>query len=425
MCLSNNNIRLLKLIKPIAIYLPQFHPIKENNSAWGEGFTEWTNVRKAKPLFEEHYQPHVPHKDIGYYDLRDTDVLDKQACLAKKYGIYGFAFYHYWFSGKRLLNLPIDNMLKSGKPDFPFMFIWANEPWSKRWDGSDKEIIQNQKYSFDDDIKHLKFLCSEVFSDPRYIKINGNPVFIVYRTELLPDIKKTTSLWRREVRNFGFNDIYLVRVENFVSEINPKDIGFNAAVEFSPDFKSVNNYTEKKEDSNILWRKVDFCEIILQSMIKEYNYDVFPCVCPSWDNSPRRKFDVFITTNTSPGLFSYFLKKSCEKALSSISHNEKFVFVNAWNEWGEGCHVEPDEKNGYSFLEVINKNVKNESIQIPQEYLTYIETQYKNISIENEKLKKQLLKSKESLSSIIHSFALITLKFIRKIFKFLQDKNQS
>ncbi len=170
--------------KLIAIYLPQFHAIPENDEWWGGGFTDWTNVIKAKPLFKEHYQPHIPHKSIGYYDLRDQNILVYQAALAKEHGIYGFAYYHYWFNGKRLLNVPIDNMLKSGEPDFPFCLIWANENWTKRWDGHDNEVLIKQEYSFEDDRRHIRFLCENVFPDKRYMKINEKPVFVVYRPEL-------------------------------------------------------------------------------------------------------------------------------------------------------------------------------------------------------------------------------------------------
>ena len=227
-------------VKQIALYLPQYHPIADNNKAWGEGFTEWSNVKKAQPLFEGHYQPHVPHSDIGYYDLLDPEVLIKQAAMARDHGVYGFAYYHYWFNGKRLLNQPLDNMLSLGKPDFPFCYIWANENWTKRWDGLDEEIIIKQEYSFEDDLVHIRFLCKNVFSDKRYITVDDKPLFIVYRTELFPDIKETAQIWREEAKSFGFKDIYLVRVESLASDIEPSVIGFDSAMELATDWRTIN-----------------------------------------------------------------------------------------------------------------------------------------------------------------------------------------
>ncbi|MDJ0634982.1 MAG: glycoside hydrolase family 99-like domain-containing protein [Xenococcaceae cyanobacterium MO_188.B29] len=187
----NNNI------KAIAFYLPQYHPIPENDKWWGKGFTEWTSVAKAKPLFKDHYQPHLP-ADLGFYDLRLPEVRQAQADLAREYGIYGFCYYHYWFNGKRLLERPFNEVLESGKPDFPFCLCWANENWTRRWDGQDREILIEQKYSVVDDREHIKSLIS-AFKDPRYIKIDGKPLFLIYRVNSLPDPSLTQKIWREEV----------------------------------------------------------------------------------------------------------------------------------------------------------------------------------------------------------------------------------
>jgi len=389
------------MIKPIAIYLPQYHPILENDEAWGEGFTEWTNVKKAKPLFEGHYQPHIPHEDVGYYDLRGPEILVRQAEMAKKYGIYGFAFYHYWFNGKRLLNLPLDNMLKLGKPDFPFLYIWANEPWSKRWDGSENEVIQEQTHSFEDDVNHIRFLCENVFCDSRYIKIDGKPVFIVYRTELLPDIKKTASIWRNEVKKYGFNDIYLVRVEHFVAGIEPNSIGFDAAMEFAPDvrkwgaglsvFYESGNYTD-----------FNYNEIVIKMIVKKYHYDAFRCIFPSWDNSARRKNDVVLFSNSKPDIFAHFVYQIFDYTKKELAQDKQYVFINAWNEWAEGCHIEPDVKNGYSFLEII-RGVMNNPTRYENEYVSLLELILSNTIEENRIKSIELALVNKKLSRFLNS----------------------
>ena len=191
-------------VRPIAIYLPQFHPIPENDQWWGKGFTEWTNVARATPLLPGHYQPHLP-SDLGFYDLRLADTREAQAELARQHGIYGFCYYHYWFNGHRLLNRPVDEVLASGKPDFPFMFCWANENWSRRWNEEDQAILIKHDYSFEDDERHINFLIP-FFKDKRYIKVGNKPVFSIYRSDLFPDIARTIDIWRKVVRQHGFDD---------------------------------------------------------------------------------------------------------------------------------------------------------------------------------------------------------------------------
>jgi lipopolysaccharide biosynthesis protein len=345
-------------IRTIAIYLPQYHSIPENDKAWGEGFTEWDNVRKAVPIFEGHYQPHVPHETVGYYDLSDPEVLVRQASMAREHGIYGFAFYHYWFNGKRLLEKPLDNMLASKKPDFPFCYIWANENWSKRWDGTENELIIRQEHSQEDNIDHITFLCKNVFSDHRYIKIDNKPLFLIYRTEIIPDIENMVKTWKRIAREFGFLDLYLVRVDNVVKNVNPKDLGFNAILEFGPDFTAV-------KDSKIVnnYNVINYEKLIEKMIAKEHNYLTFNCVFPGWDNSPRRKNlrgSIFI--NNDPDLFKLFMNSQIINTLKrNTSKEEQLLFINAWNEWGEGCHIEPDMKNGYTYLEICKETLCQDS----------------------------------------------------------------
>lgn len=370
----SNRVRYVKSgkmqnkIKAIAIYLPQFHPIPENDNAWGEGFTEWTNVRKSLPLFKNHYQPHVPHHDIGYYDLRDVSVLEKQATLAQKYGIYGFMFYHYWFNGKRLLNTPIDYLLKSGKPDFPFCLTWANENWTRRWDGADNEIIIQQNYSLEDDQSHMHFLCTEVFTDKRYITVDGKPLFVIYKPELFPNIAESVKVFRTEAKKNGF-DLYLCYFENRTRDMNPTIIGFDACLEFQPKWSLL----PPRNKSNLILRALNKLKIyktvneanyitefsnIVDVMTEDFNiprdYKKFPTVVPMWDNSARRKGNATIFRNSTPELYGRWLKNAIDN-FTPYSENENLLFINAWNEWAEGNHIEPCVKWGYQYLEMTRK----------------------------------------------------------------------
>jgi hypothetical protein len=369
-------------VKKLAIYLPQYHTIPENDKAWGEGFTEWANVKKARPLFEGHYQPHIPHKSVGYYDLNDPHVLIKQAALAKEYGIHGFAYYHYWFNGKLLLNDPLDVMLKAGKPDFPFCYIWANENWTRRWDGADDDIIIKQEYSSEDDLQHIRFLCENVFCDSRYITIDEKPLFLVYRTELFPDIKKTVSIWRQEAKKYGFKDIYLVRVESFVKEITPADIDFDGAMEFGPDWTCTNKNPIQIGNKLVF----DYPTTVFNMTSKRKSHKYFHCVFPGWDNTSRKPgIEAYLFANNSPHIFRFFLEKQMESTVKKFNDDsERILFINAWNEWGEGCHIEPDEKNGMEYLNVC-KNAKPISNELFESYC------YERINLlnnENEEINK-------------------------------------
>ncbi|RLJ77688.1 glycosyltransferase WbsX family protein [Pedobacter alluvionis] len=356
-------------IKPIAIYLPQYHTIKENNEWWGDGFTEWTNVKKAQSLFKNHYQPHVP-LNKNYYDLSSNDVLIEQAALAKEYGIYGFCFYHYWFNGKLLLEKPLHHLLQSSEPDFPFCLSWANENWTRRWDGDDQQVLKQQNYSLEDDFNHINYLLP-FFKDQRYIKIDGKPVFLVYRSELHPDIKEATNIWRREAKKAGFPDLFLIRMENFKRQLNPSDHGFDAGMEFAPDSLLRGNKIAKKNIALYLVKKLlhktgikksvhfdngiySYTRVV-KNMINRDNpgYKYFRCICPSWDNSARRKKNATIYIDSTPELFAHWTKKMKEYTEQNLPENEKLLFINAWNEWGEGCHLEPDELWGTRYLQAL------------------------------------------------------------------------
>ncbi len=219
--------------RPIAIYLPQFHPIPENDKWWGKGFTEWRNVVQAKPRFNGHYQPHIP-SDLGFYDLRLHEVLIEQAKLAKNNGIYGFCFYHYWFNGKLLLEKPVEALLKNKTPEFPFMLCWANENWTRAWDGGDNEILIKQEYSLDDDKEHIKYLIP-FFKDTRYIKIDNKAVFAIYKPDLFPDISQTLNIFREEAKKQGV-ELYLCAFERNMGSSGEEliSMGFDAVIDFQP-----------------------------------------------------------------------------------------------------------------------------------------------------------------------------------------------
>jgi lipopolysaccharide biosynthesis protein len=353
------------ILRTIAIHLPQFHPTPENDAWWGKGFTEWTNVTKAEPLFNGHYQPHLP-ADLGFYDLRLEQSRADQAELAKQYGIDGFCYYHYWFNSKRILNEPVDRILALKKPDFPFMLCWANENWTRRWDGQDQDILMEQKYSDSDDIDHINWLCKNAFSDKRYITVDGAPVFAVYRPMIFPNIKKTIQIWREEAAKLGFPKIYLCGVQSMGSGyINPDELGFDAAIEFQPDWEQL-----QKTD---LWSRFKYkfglangkpvifdYEKISQKMMarKEPNFKQYPCITPSWDNSARKKHHAIILHNSTPKLYGTWFKNVLKK-FKPFSKEENFVFINAWNEWAEGNHLEPDRKWGLGYLEATKEALDN------------------------------------------------------------------
>ena len=351
----------------IAFYLPQFHPIPENDKWWGKGFTEWTNVAKARPLFPGHYQPHIP-ADLGFYDLRVPEVRQSQAELAQEHGIHGFCYYHYWFNGKRLLERPLDEMLQSGKPDFPFCLCWANENWTRRWDGQETDLLIQQNYSDADDTEHIRWLA-RVFQDERYIRVDNKPLFLVYRVGDLPDPCRTTSIWRAEAQRLGIGELFLCRVEsNFPLERgDPRKLGYDAAVEFQPDgfnlpprlgirrFSSVRRLLGRPKSVYEENRVCDYASLIQKMLAKDPpDYPSFPCVTPSWDNSPRRKKHSVILHNSTPDLYEEWLSAILKRE-SSLDAKDRVVFINAWNEWAEGCHLEPDLRHGRAYLEATRR----------------------------------------------------------------------
>ena len=367
-------------MRAIAFHLPQYHPVPENDGWWGKGFTEWTNVAQARPLFPGHHQPHLP-ADLGFYDLRLPEARAAQAELAKAYGIYGFCYYHYWFSGKRILERPVNDILQSGEPDFPFCICWANENWTRTWDGQEKAVLLEQKYSEQDDRAHIRSLA-DTFRDPRYIRIDGKPLFLVYRTSKLPDPKRTSEIWREEARQLGIGELFLCRVESFAADcvsLNPQEIGFDAAVGFQPDGRHVGNNLYRSKLIQKLDRiGIDFKRYGENNSIFSYAqlvdnaisddkplpYKKFPCVTPQWDNSARRKNGALIFHDSTPELYEKWLRATIDK-VKFDRPDENMVFINAWNEWGEGNHLEPCQKWGRAYLEATKRAIDSQSHQKP------------------------------------------------------------
>ena len=349
-------------IRAIAFYLPQYHPIPENDEWWGPGFTEWRNVANARPLFPGHYQPHLP-AELGFYDLRLPEVREAQAALASQHGISGFCYYHYWFNGRLVLERPFAEVLASGKPDFPFCLCWANENWTRVWDGGEQDILLQQHYSTDDDRAHIQALMP-AFADTRYFRIDGRPLFLVYRTELLPEPARTADIWRSEVSKAGLGDLYLARVENFASRVDPRAIGFDASVEFAPDGANVGKIKFRGPIHRMLARSgllpgvyvdgkvVNYRAMMLGMLAKpDPPFKRFHCVTPMWDNTARRRTGARIYIGSTPNLYEEWLTETAKQTIDKFPPEERIVFVNAWNEWAEGCHLEPDLKWGRQYLE--------------------------------------------------------------------------
>ncbi len=342
-------------VKLIAYYLPQFHPIHENDEWWGKGFTEWSNVAKAEPYFKDHYQPHIP-SELGYYDLRLPEVREAQAKLAKEYGIYGFCYYYYWFEGRRLLERPLQEVFDSGKPDFPFCICWANENWSRRWDGSENEILVQQVHNEQTDEDFIHDVIP-LFKDSRYIKINGAPLLIVYRISLMPNPVETAKVWREICAENGIPEIYLCIAETFDSN-DPRPHGFNAAVQFPPHGMVAGLENDNIEDlaEGYTGNIYDFKNVIQYELARELpTYKQFPGVMTAWDNTARKKKAGNVFINSSPEAYEIWLRGAIDRVKQTLPSDEQFVFINAWNEWAEGTHLEPDQKNGRGYLEATRR----------------------------------------------------------------------
>lgn len=339
-------------VRAIAFYLPQFHPIPENDAWWGKGFTEWRNVVRAAPLFDGHHQPQLP-ADLGFYDLRVPEVRAEQAALARRYGIHGFCYYHYWFDGRRLLETPLDAVLASGEPDFPFCLCWANEHWTRRWDGGSEAVLIAQHYSPDNDLRFIRDLY-RYFADRRYIRVDGRPLLLVYRSDLLPDVAATLARWREAARADGIGELYLVRVESFV-RADAAALGFDAGCEFPP---LLFDARLDRARSGLTWRRPhagplhDYAAIVAEAQRRPIpSYRLLRGVMPGWDNTARRGEEALVFVGNTPERYRDWLRFAVADTRARLSGDERLVFINAWNEWAEGTHLEPDLRDGHAYLE--------------------------------------------------------------------------
>lgn len=350
-----------KKARLIAFYLPQYHPIAENDLWWGKGFTEWTNVGKAKPLFKGHYQPRVP-ADLGYYDLRLEDVRIQQANMAREAGIEGFCYWHYWFgNGRRLLEKPFNEVLNSSKPDFPFCLGWANETWSGIWHGLEKKILIEQLYPGVKDYEDHFYNVLSALKDDRYLLIDGKPIFFIYKPLLIPNINEFMSVWRELAVKNGLKGIHFIGQTAFSNDIEKLEVlGFD-----SISIVRLEDYMKKQQS---IFRR--FYNKYLGGL-KLYNYkdaypyfigaeernlNVIPNIIPNWDHSPRSSGKNLILHNSTPAYF----EKHIEDVLSVIENKpleRRIAFVKSWNEWGEGNYLEPDLKFGTKYLETLRNKI--------------------------------------------------------------------
>jgi lipopolysaccharide biosynthesis protein len=353
-------------IKPLAFYLPQFHPIKENNEWWGPGFTEWTNVVNAKPLFKGHRQPLVP-ADLGFYDLRLHQTRIDQAELAKRYGVHGFIYYHYWFgNGRMMLERPLDEVIAMATPDFPFCVCWANHSWTRTWKNEPNSMLLKQEYLGAEDIAlHMEYLV-KLFKDPRYIKVNGAPLFMMFNTEI-PNIEEIVAAYKAEAKKHGFEDLYMVASNVVPDDVPLKQTGFNAKIS-----NAFSKALSEEVRSFSLFRRVarklkrtryknypdifDYRKISERIHTRPTDVDTYPMVVPNWDNTPRKENLGYILQHATPDLFKKNLQESIDY-LKKSDLSEKFLILKSWNEWAEGNILEPDTVHGHAFLEALKETL--------------------------------------------------------------------
>jgi hypothetical protein len=343
-------------VKLVAFHLPQFHPIPENDAWWGKGFTEWSNVAKAAPQFVGHHQPRLPG-ELGFYDLRTPGVLAAQAALARAHGVSAFCFHYYWFAGKRLLERPIESFLGDRTIDMEFCLCWANENWTRRWDGDEAELLIAQSHTSQDHARVFDDLARHM-EDPRYIRVEGKPFLVVYRPAIIANAREMTDLWRREAARRGWPGLFLVASSAFRFD-EPGALGFDALVEFPP-----HGFVADGVEASLHWLNrqhsgaVFDYQAVAAAEVKRMDAarggrgaTVFPGVMPGWDNEARRPGSGTIYHGATPQAYGAWLRAAVDRARRTLAADRRLVFINAWNEWAEGAYLEPDLATGRAFLE--------------------------------------------------------------------------
>lgn len=354
------------MARMIAFYLPQYHPIPENDQWWGKGFTEWTNTGKAKPLFSGHYQPNVP-ADLGYYDLRVPETRIAQAALAQEYGIEAFCYYHYWFAGRKILERPFDEVLSTGRPEFPFCLCWANQTWSGVWHGNPGKILIEQTYpGLEDHSSHFAELLP-AFRDHRYLKVDGKPLFVIYRPTEIPDLDATIKLWQQMARQAGLAGLHLVATLHGRQNWDFRSHGFDGAVmqclpplrqtqyvSWRTPFKKLARLYQDRRGRPTVYNYRD----VMMEMLPDAGTDdsLYPCLIPCWDNTPRSGCNGLVLHGATPELF----RRQCSAALQLVRNRPpagNIVFIKSWNEWAEGNYLEPDMRFRRGYIEVIRQEL--------------------------------------------------------------------
>lgn len=343
--------------RAIAFHLPQYHPTPENDEWWGKGFTEWTNVAKAKPLYPGHYQPHLP-ADLGFYDLRLPEVRHAQAELAKEHGIEGFCYYHYWFGGRRILERPVNEILSSREPDFPFCLCWANHSWNNIWQGvADRTLIKQTYPGMDDHREHFEWLLN-AFTDHRYIKVADKPLFLIYNPSDIPEIERVTDYWRELAASAGLKGLHLVAVNYRHVPVAPDTLGMDASTWQPLPPKSGHipwRYAQLKASMRLARGKykltiLDYAAVMDSlTRIRLPDFTEYPTVLPNWDNTPRSGLNGLVLHDSSPELFKTVLRRAIN-LVQDYTPEQRIVFIKAWNEWAEGNYLEPDQRFGHGYL---------------------------------------------------------------------------
>jgi len=350
----------------IAFHLPQFHPTPENDAWWGKGFTEWTNVAKARPLFPGHYQPRVP-ADLGFYDLRLPEARHAQAELAREHGLSGFCYYHYWFGdGRRILERPVDEILASGEPDFPFCLCWANHSWNTVWQGTNEMLMEQTYPGWDDHAAHFDWLLA-AFRDRRYLTVDGKPIFVIYAPNDIPEVGKVMEFWRSRALQAGLPGLYLIGVSHYSPNWDPRSCGLDAStMQALPNRNGrvprryrlsrwLNSLLLGQKSELTIWDYEEVLPILLRH--NKVDWDDYPITLPNWDNTPRSGGRGLVFQNSTPELFRGHLHDAISRVADRPS-DQRIVFLKAWNEWAEGNYVEPDQKWGRAYLEVIRQELK-------------------------------------------------------------------